>query len=287
MFEYWKLGTWGAVFFPEHWLKFLKWLQTVKLTDSQAICTPGGLISNKWWLEGRQIWTPLFIRFAFDQGWYSLYTNFPKQEAFAVNFRESGLNFNETRGPMNSLVTRLEPSLHFNFTRNVPIFDFYFDKVQQEAVLAFRSSLWHHTHFTNQCHMESKVPSTRKNNLSITPRSVIGKQQVASVRLRTSSSNYSRSQASIANRLLISDCFKWSIFFEVVVIVATLFLTLLWACFANRQRDMRKTCPRNWWMRIWYLRTRLVYMILGLVSMCCSIPLLVCLDQSGIDQMSF
>ncbi|CAF4706202.1 unnamed protein product, partial [Rotaria socialis] len=95
-FKYQLLGTWGAVFFPEHWHAFLKWIAAVKIDDMEAGCTPSGLVSTQWWMEryrtGR-IWETWFIRFSFERGWYSLYTNFPNREAFAVSYRESGLNF--------------------------------------------------------------------------------------------------------------------------------------------------------------------------------------------------
>ncbi|CAF2971171.1 unnamed protein product, partial [Rotaria sp. Silwood2] len=103
------------------------------------------------------MWTPWFIRFAFERGWYSLYTNFPNKKAFAISYREAGLNFNRTWGPMNSLVTKLEPSLHFNFTSKLPIFDFHFANIEQAALLAFRSSLWHPTHFVNQCYVDGSI----------------------------------------------------------------------------------------------------------------------------------
>ena len=216
----------------------MKWFRTIKLNDSQAICTPG-LVSNKWWLQGShgKIWTPLFVRFAFEQGWYSLYTNFPNQEAFAINFRESGLNFKQTRGPINSLVKRLEPSLHFNFTRRVPIFDFYFEEIQQEATLGFRSSLWHHTHFTNQCYIEPRLPRKWKARLTKIPRRINKNQRFISSYL-TNSSRYSRSQTSIANQLLLTpDCCEWFVSLQVLIIVPTLLVTWLWICYFNRQRN--------------------------------------------------
>ncbi|CAF4405830.1 unnamed protein product [Rotaria socialis] len=172
-FKYQLLGTWGAVFFPEHWHAFLKWIATVKLDDMQAGCTPSGLVSTQWWMEryrtGR-IWETWFIRFSFERGWYSLYTNFPNREAFAVSYRESGLNFNKTRGPMNPLVKYFQPHIHLNFTKNPPIFDFHFTRINPSTLLTIRSNLWHRHHFVNQCHIvdnNSHLENTTKTTTNL------------------------------------------------------------------------------------------------------------------------
>lgn len=97
------------------------------------------------------MWTPWFIRFVFEKGWYSLYTNLPNREAFAVSYREAGLNFNDTRGPMNVLVSKLDPNIHFSFQKNLHVFDYHMRLVADPTLLNVRSKLWHKNQLTDQC----------------------------------------------------------------------------------------------------------------------------------------
>ena len=151
------------MFFPNHWRAFLQWMATVSLDNMEAACTPN-LLLTKWWVEryrtGR-VWTPWFVRFVFEKGWYSLYTNFPNRESFATSYREGGLNFNTTRGPMNSLIQQFLPSVHLNFTRTPPIFDYHFNRIHQPALLGIRSNLWHRRFFPNQCFIVEKDDSSK------------------------------------------------------------------------------------------------------------------------------
>lgn len=243
----WNLGTWGAVFFPEHWLAFLNWLETVNIEDLRAACTPGNFISTEWWVQRghAKMWTPWFIRFAFERGWYSLYTNFPKQEAFAINYREAGLNFNTTRGPMNSLVTKLEPSFHFNFTKDLPIFDFHFAKVEKASLLAFRSSLWHPTYFVNQCYTRAK-----KSNIStirITHTLMYKQRNKTSMHIKHVNVHPNHSENIHFQLLKEMQIFlfygssKHIVLLEIMtVLFSTLLLAFLWVCFVNRRRMSRK-----------------------------------------------
>ncbi len=94
------LGTWGTVMFPEHWSTFTSWLKTRGFQHTQGTsslgfqpCVPT-LLSNTWWqTKPKRVWSQWFVRFAFERGWYSLYSNFRNQSSVVVNFREGGLNF--------------------------------------------------------------------------------------------------------------------------------------------------------------------------------------------------
>lgn len=143
---------------------FLQWIATVRLDDMQAACTPN-LLLTKWWVDRHlagRVWTPWFVRFVYEKGWYSLYSNFPNRESFATSYREGGLNFNTTRGPMNSLVEQFQPSVHLNFTHNPPLFDYHFTRIYQPDLLSIRSNLWHRNFFTNQCFLIEKDDSPKR-----------------------------------------------------------------------------------------------------------------------------
>lgn len=239
------VGTWGAIFFPAHWHAFLEWIKTVRLDDMQAGCTPSGLLSTQWWVERHltgRMWTQWFIRFAFERGWYSLYTNFPDREAFAINYRESGLNFNTTRGPMNPLVEKLQAHVHFNFTTDPPIFDYHFTRLDQPTLLALRSHLWHRSHFVNQC---SKIENNNDFK-STTKRKLIHsslKQTVttpSAMRRAKSVTHITRNAetrlAEDVPLLPSSVCLKWFLLFEIIFVFPISTSTILLVCLMRRKR---------------------------------------------------
>lgn len=147
IFKYQLLGTWGAVFFPDHWLQFLHWYNNIVHGDyhtgtSQIMqpCVVNSL-SNKWWAANpKKTWTQWFIRFAYETGYYSLYTNYPQKESWVVNWREGGLNFLDTRGPMNPGVQHIVDEIHMKLpdTSSIDVYDFAFRSVNQSSELGYR-----------------------------------------------------------------------------------------------------------------------------------------------------
>jgi len=134
IYRYQLLGTWGTLFFPEQWATFTKWLAQRRFqprTGTSAVgfrpCVPNAL-SNQWWGDNpRRVWSQWFARFAYEKGWYGLYTNFHNQSSLVVNYREGGLNFKETRGAMNPAVEELLPEyINFPPMDSLPLFDFNF-----------------------------------------------------------------------------------------------------------------------------------------------------------------
>ncbi|CAF4327135.1 unnamed protein product, partial [Rotaria magnacalcarata] len=236
--------TWGAVFFPEHWRAFLEWITTIKIENIEEGCTPGGLLSTQWWvsrhLAGR-MWTHWFIRFVYERGWYSLYTNFPNREALIVCYRESGLNFNVTRGPMNPIVEHLQSNVHLNFTKHLPVFDYHFSLIDQPALLSIRHNLWHRHYFINQCRIieeNHKVAPKLIKPKSNTPTHIKGVE------------NKTRIIRSIHNPLLeevtlppSSDCFKWFLLFELIFVFPVVLLIVLGACVINRKKHTSRRKP--------------------------------------------
>ncbi|CAF0983419.1 unnamed protein product [Didymodactylos carnosus] len=133
----------------------------------QSPCVPT-LTSSKWWLErgSHRTWTQWFMRFTYEMGWYSLYTNYPRQESFAINHCGSGLSFNITARfiPNCSLIGKVIPSIHYNFSRDLHIFDFHFNQIDKPKILQYRQYIWHTAHFHNQCHTISHPPKRKVHN---------------------------------------------------------------------------------------------------------------------------
>ncbi|CAF1937112.1 unnamed protein product [Rotaria magnacalcarata] len=251
-FKYQLLGTWGAVFFPEHWRAFLEWITTIKIENIEEGCTPGGLLSTQWWvsrhLAGR-MWTHWFIRFVYERGWYSLYTNFPNREALIVCYRESGLNFNVTRGPMNPIVKHLQSNVHLNFTKHLPVFDYHFSLIDQPALLSMRHNLWHRHYFINQCRIIEE-------NHKVSPKLVkLKNQPLVKPKSNTPThikgvENKTRITRSIQTQLLeevslspSSDCFKWFLLFELIFVFPIVLLIVLGACLISRKKHASRRKP--------------------------------------------
>lgn len=141
-YKYQLLGTWGAVFFPRHWKEFQQWYHS--LNPGFEPCVPT-LYSNFWWKrKPKSVWSQWFIRFAFERGYYSLYTNFPNEMALVTNHREPGENFAGKKPPTNDLLENLTYSdLRFPLSRDILIYDFHFNKVDGNPdILAYRSNLY-------------------------------------------------------------------------------------------------------------------------------------------------
>ena len=235
------------MFFPEHWRLFLEWLSVTDLNDLHAACTPNLMVTT-WWLTrygtGR-LWTPWFIRFTFEKGWYSLYTNFPNLEAFATSYREAGLNFNETRGPMNPLVNQLEPSVHLQFIRDPPLYDFHFTRIYRPDLLSIRSNLWHKNYFFNQCHILDKdIPKSKLATVKLS--SDNKKQQEVSTKSKkqeTSTRDMRPLPVRANDEVLLSpsaNCLKLFLLFEMVSVLPIIIVVVALTFFLTRKRSGRR-----------------------------------------------
>ena len=210
----------------------------------QAGCTPGGLQSTQWWTERYRtgkMWTPWFIRFVFERGWYSLYTNFPNREALIVSSYDGADNFNVTQEQMNHLVKRIQPHLHLNFTKNPPIFDYHFARIDKPALLSIRPNLWHQNYFINQCHIVETnndfegALKGKSETFSTTTKAGQSKQ----TENETDSVRHSETRfPDRVTTLSLSDFFRWFLLFEVTffffVVAVGVFRTGL-----NRRRRRR------------------------------------------------
>lgn len=73
-FRYQLVGTWGGVFFPQHWREFLLWLREKEFMHAHGTskrgfepCVPS-LVSNAWWkAKPHKVWSQWFVRFAFEK----------------------------------------------------------------------------------------------------------------------------------------------------------------------------------------------------------------------------
>jgi len=170
-FRYQLVGTWGGVFFPQHWREFLIWLREKQFVHAEGTspvfqpCVPG-LIGNDWWkAKPHKVWSQWFARFAFEKGWYNLYTNFPDQLSLVGNFREGGENFAISKGLMNEMVDAVntppgsplyERILNEPLpvpTSKIPLYDFHFNEQNgQGNALQSRLAVWGNPlTFPNQC----------------------------------------------------------------------------------------------------------------------------------------
>ena len=240
------IGSWGTVFFPEHWRTFLQWLREINLEDMHAACTPN-LMVTEWWLAryrtGR-LWTSWFIRFTFEKGWYSLYTNFPNREAFAISYREAGLNFNTTRGPMNALISELQPPIHLKFTKNPPLYDFHFIRIYQPGLLSIRSYLWHPNYFFNQCHIVEKEIVTKKTTtIKLSTSSKKNDVTVAKKKSEPDTSNVRIIPARTVDDDPLSpsaNCLKLFLLFEMVSVLPIIIIVIALTFFLTRKRGGRR-----------------------------------------------
>ena len=172
LYRYQLVGTWGGVFFPQHWREFVTWLREKQFQPASGTsnlpvpfkpCVPA-VLSNDWWAnKTHKVWSQWFIRFAYEKGWYNVYTNFPadpaqsspsfdsNQTSLVGNYREAGDNFNRTKGMMNPIVATLTPDMmSMPPLSSLPLFDFHFHRVQEPALLSLRNAIYNEAHIP-QC----------------------------------------------------------------------------------------------------------------------------------------
>lgn len=220
------------------------------MNDVHAACTPNLMVTD-WWVTrygtGR-LWTPWFVRFTFEKGWYSLYTNFPNRESFATSYREAGLNFNTTRGPMNPLITELQPSIHLKFTRNLPLYDFHFNRIYRPGILSIRSNLWHPKHFFNQCHVLEKDVVTKKT----TPTKLYtAAKRVDKIKEKVGEPVIAHDSVVTA-RVIDNDpfapsnnCLKLFLLFEMVSVLPIIIIVIALTFFLTRKRSGRRKTTKH------------------------------------------
>ncbi|GAA6019196.1 hypothetical protein JCM8202_000930 [Rhodotorula sphaerocarpa] len=79
--------SWGAVFLPEPWRQYTRWMET--FPDGQDPVVPDSL-TNRW--PYRQSWKKYYIRFLLERGGYVIYPNLPEGLSYSTNHVEVGTN---------------------------------------------------------------------------------------------------------------------------------------------------------------------------------------------------
>ena len=100
-------------------------------------------MSNTWAKDVGRVWSPYFVRFAYERGMYGLYVNHPHGLALATNHKEPGLHFNGTVKlqdvtPLVSTEDELRLLMNFPLLRGTPLYDYHMRKVSNASVLLLR-----------------------------------------------------------------------------------------------------------------------------------------------------
>ena len=179
LYRYQLPSTWGSVWFPHAWSAFLGWVQNLQLNRRRGTsraatpCVPT-LISNSWWKQKPgSIWSVWIVRFAFEHGYYFLYTNLPDNSALVINHREAGIHFGGNKGPDSRLVRGTETDLIGKVNLNslpdlasIPLFDLHFRRVSDGESLRWNSFVLS-PHGLERC-------SPFNRSLSLRPQPVFG-----------------------------------------------------------------------------------------------------------------
>jgi len=148
-------STNGAqLFFPQHWRVFQSWLAPFQIDPSSGVSLTGAspcvptMISNTWFkTDPAKHWYAWLIRFAFEKGYYILYTNFDDGSVFAVRARGQAAVTEHLSRLVKDLST-LPKSLPSSSATLV--YDFHFNRVSTPDVLAWRKHIVA-PHVLDQC----------------------------------------------------------------------------------------------------------------------------------------
>jgi len=86
------------------------------------------------------------MRFAAERGLYAIYTNFPNEQSFIVNYRDKGVNFKEDKGPNSNPAVLTEEMLRFPPGHELPIYDFHFNKIVEDPSILEDRAIYSDTH---------------------------------------------------------------------------------------------------------------------------------------------
>jgi len=153
LYKYQLPSTWGPVIFGTHWANFLAWYSHHS-EDPAFQPVFSNLITNDWFLArggGKSVWSAWLIRFCAERGLYTLYTNFPGEEALVVNNRDAGINFKESKGPNSPMITDLAGKMEFPPSHEIPLYDFHFNQVTEDPVILEGRGLYADTFNVHTC----------------------------------------------------------------------------------------------------------------------------------------
>ncbi|XP_076899140.1 uncharacterized protein LOC143552919 [Bidens hawaiensis] len=137
VFLYQLVGTWGQLLFPKPWKKFRLWYDTHKTKGMKPILD--GMVTTGWYKKmGDRIWTPWFIKFIHERGYFNIYTNFLNESALSVSHRDTGVNYGKTAGPDSNLIqesSRENDLFKLEPLRNIKWYDFCFREVVPDRIV--------------------------------------------------------------------------------------------------------------------------------------------------------
>ena len=189
LYKYQLLPQSAVVLFPKHWRAFVGWVEGVLADKSYVPCTPT-LISNTWWVADKERhWAAYFHRYAFEQGWYALYSNLHINTALAVaTARDYAVDLLPTppapTQPAGNLSTAYAtalstlPSLASQASA-VPVYDFHFKLVNVVDTLSWRQHLTPVRHFAEQCWVMARMEEKMREDAERVERERVEKVKAA------------------------------------------------------------------------------------------------------------
>ena len=143
LFSYQLTSSWGQFYYPQHWNGFARWARRMKRSQPDFMpCVPY-FFSNRFLLQPNQMWSLWFTYYAFFHGLYSLYVNYPAYND-AAEYGHIIVNrpdiITEVRGQQFKNVVLVNESTQLNLAplAYYPLFDFFFQKVDNPSVLKDR-----------------------------------------------------------------------------------------------------------------------------------------------------
>lgn len=137
IFLYQLVGTWGQLLFPRPWKEFRFWYDTHKAKGLKPFLD--GMVTTGWYKKlGERIWTPWFIKFIHERGYFNLYTNFMNERALCVSHRDAGVNYGKSVGPDSFLVDKTfynDNLLELHPLSNLKWYNFCFKEVIPNQII--------------------------------------------------------------------------------------------------------------------------------------------------------
>lgn len=181
------IGTWGQLLFPEHWRAFRKYFDTHRFVQEQRPFLDG-LQTDRWYqTRGERLWTPWIIRWANNQNYYNLYTNF-NDKSLSISHRDGGVNFKKSQGADSTLIDdvnspdfeRVELTKELPPVNELMRFDYCFNQVPRgkivkvanddqlpdsvQVILVAENSLFM---YNQMCIIENNVSKTAERELRL------------------------------------------------------------------------------------------------------------------------
>lgn len=97
-------------------------------------------VTTGWYKKmGERIWTPWFIKFIHERGYFNLYTNFMNERALCISHRDAGVNYGKSVGPDSFLVDETfyndNNLLQLQPLANLKWYDFCFNEVIPNRII--------------------------------------------------------------------------------------------------------------------------------------------------------